>query len=207
MSKKKQPEVINNKSKMEKGPVMSEERIRGHIPGLTYEHRIQPRLDLIEGWARNGLSIAEIAHNLGYTDHGFRHYLTGPNAREDLIEALDRGKFDADIIVENAFYKRCIGYNYWEIERERRREIDEDGNWTGRFKMVTVRRINKHVPGDTGAAYKWLQKRMPDRWGEQRESVYSETDQDGFLAALALSVGEAWADEGGEEDGDEESEE
>ena len=93
------------------------------------------------------------------------------------------------------------------FERERRRELDEEGNWTGRFKMVTVRRVNKHVPGDTGAAYKWLQKRMPDRWGEQRESVYGETDQDGFLAALALSVGEAWADEGGEQDGDDESEE
>lgn len=185
------------------------ERLAGQLTGLTYERNIKPRLDLIEAWARSGLSNNEIGHNLGYSVTGFARYIYGTRAVEELVETIDRGRFDSKYIIENSFYKRCTGYSYWEVERERRRELDEDGDWTGKWIMVTVRRVLKHIPGDANAALRWLERRDPDRWGpDRKQGEHDETDQDGFLAALSVAAKSAWMDEVEEpEEGDEDEDE
>lgn len=65
---------------------------------------VQGKLSLIEGWARNGLSKKQMAHNLGIAYSTFREYKTKHSA---LSAVLKENKEVADIEVENALYRRA----------------------------------------------------------------------------------------------------
>lgn len=123
--------------------------------------KVKPKLELIEGWARNGLSNEQIALNLGVGESTFYSYM---KEYPELVDALRTGREDAEIIVENALFKRACGYNFVEAVQERKRVYDEDGNWTGQYEMVTVKRTRKHVEGDVSAQKYWLEHRAPNRW-------------------------------------------
>lgn len=123
--------------------------------------KVQPKLDLITGWARNGLSNEQIALNLGIGGSTFYKFI---DKHEELEEALLLGREDAEIVVENALFKRAVGYRFTEYTKERVRETDEEGKWTGRYKMVTTKKVVKEVQPDVGAAQYWLEHRAPKRW-------------------------------------------
>jgi len=67
---------------------------------------VLPRLLEIEAWARDGLIDEDIAHNLGVAYSTFCEY----KKRPELSEALKKSKAVADIIVENALFKKACGY-------------------------------------------------------------------------------------------------
>ena len=58
-------------------------------------------------WARNGLTYAQIAHNMGVASSTLS---TWRNKYPELDAALSRGKEVVDIEVENAVHKRALGY-------------------------------------------------------------------------------------------------
>ena len=64
-----------------------------------YDEIVKPKLDIIEGWARNGLTLDDIANNLGFTRQTLNTY---KNKHPELKEAIEQGKEVADIRVENA---------------------------------------------------------------------------------------------------------
>ena len=64
-----------------------------------YESHVLPKLDLVEGWARDGLSDEQIAHNLGIAYSTLKSYKSDYEA---LSAALARGKEVVDLEVENA---------------------------------------------------------------------------------------------------------
>lgn len=126
-----------------------------------WETRVKPKLDMISGWARNGLSNVQIAQNLGISVSAFDKYR---REHEELVDALNQGKEDAEVIVENALFKRATGYKYKEITKMRQKVYGEDGDWTGEYKMVVTKKVTKEVPADVGAAQYWLEHRAPKRW-------------------------------------------
>ena len=75
----------------------------------------------IQGWARDGLTEAQIAENLDVSYATFRRY---KKASEQIREALKNSKDIADRNVENALYKRAMGYDYDEVTRERKLNAD-----------------------------------------------------------------------------------
>ena len=107
----------------------------------------------IGAWARNGLTLADIAHNIGIS-------LSTLNVwREKYAElevALKQAREVADIRVENALYKRAVGYSYVE-------KTTEEGP-----KGVTVRTVTKEVPPDVTAQIYWLKNRRPDVWRDKQ---------------------------------------
>lgn len=123
--------------------------------------RVKPKLALIEGWARNGLSNVQIATNLGIGTTTFDRFL---REHEELPETLKSGREDAEVVVENALYKRASGYTATEVTKERVKQYDDDGEWTGKYVMVTTRKITKHFAPDVTAAVYWLEHRAPKRW-------------------------------------------
>ena len=79
-------------------------------PWLEEENLIR-----LEGWAKDGLSEEEMAHNMGIN----RTTLYRWKKRYSAIEqALKQGKEVADYVVENALFKRAVGYHYQETTRE-----------------------------------------------------------------------------------------
>ena len=115
----------------------------------------------IEGWARDGLTEEQIAHNMGIR-------------RETLIEwkkkypnisnTLKRGKEIIDRQVENALLKRALGYSYKETTREL--IFDKE---TGKTELKITKEVEKEVVPDTTAQIFWLKNRKPEEWREKQE--------------------------------------
>lgn len=65
-------------------------------------------LILLEGWARSGLTIEQIANNMGIDDATLYRW---KNKNNDICEALKRGKEVVDFEVENALLKNAMNGN------------------------------------------------------------------------------------------------
>ena len=108
---------------------------------------------MIEGWARDGLTEAQIAHNIGISHQTL---CTWKDRFKEILEALKRGKAPVDIEVENALLKRALGYSYDEIKT-----VMKDG---GEVERTITR---KTVPPDTTAQIFWLKNRKPAQWRDK----------------------------------------
>lgn len=131
-----------------------------------YEEWLQPDgLTKIEGWARDGLTEEQIAHNMGVA------YSTLKNWKNDhlaILAALKRGKEVVDREVENALLKRALGYSYVETTREPVPVRDEEtGQITG-YKMQVTKTVTKEVQPDTTAQIFWLKNRKPSEWRDKQ---------------------------------------
>lgn len=115
-----------------------------------YLTHVEPKLILVEGWARDGLTDEQIAKNLGIAYSTFREY---KNKYSALSAALKKGKEVVDYEVENALLKRALGYEYDEITYENGEE---------------VKRVTKQVAPDTTAQIFWLKNRKPDKWRDKQ---------------------------------------
>lgn len=123
----------------------------------------------IKGWARDGLTDEQIAHNMGIR----RTTLTDWQKRFPVISAtLKAGKAPVDIEVENALLKRALGFTYEEtttdVEQIPTSKTDEDGNPIIR-EIVHTKTITKTALPDVTAQIFWLKNRRPDRWREKQD--------------------------------------
>ena len=75
--------------------------------GKYEEWLTKEKLELITGWCRNGLSDEQIAHNMGI--HVTTLY-TWKSKYKEFDEAMKIGKEVADLMVENALFKRACGF-------------------------------------------------------------------------------------------------
>lgn len=126
----------------------------------------------LEGWARDGLTDEQIAHNIGVA----RKTLAEWKVRfSDIRDALKKGKEVVDIEVENALLKRALGYEYEEVRTE-----TENGVAT---KVV---KTTKMVVPDVTAQIFWLKNRKPEAWRDK--VVYTDESQlqklDELIAAI-----------------------
>lgn len=82
-----------------------------------YEYWLTPEgLVLLEGWARDGLTDEQIAHNMGIAASTLYDW---KKRYPEISEPLKRGKAVVDRLVENALLKRALGFSYTEVTRER----------------------------------------------------------------------------------------
>lgn len=119
-------------------------------------------LTLLRGWARDGLTDADIAHNCGVsreTLHQWRKRFP------DISDTLKEGKEIADIPIENSLYKRALGYDYTEQSTE---ESEKNG--------ITTKTFHKHMPADVTACIYWLKNRKREVWKESHDKY--EIDQE-----------------------------
>lgn len=122
-----------------------------------YQQWLEPEgLLLLEGWARDGRTEAEIARSMGCSPSTLR---TWRGDHPPIAAALERGR-SADYAVENALLKRALGYEYVE-------ERVETGEKGGQKVIQTT----KLVPPDPAAQLFWLKNRRPDRWRDKPEAA------------------------------------
>lgn len=125
-------------------------------------------LTRIQGWARDGLIDKQIAHNMGVSYSSLRSWR---DKFPEIAEALAKGKEVVDREVENALYKRALGY--WVTETETTTFSD------GTTKTTEKRR---HIVPDTTAQIFWLKNRKPDEWREKNDLTL--TPSNGVLESL-----------------------
>lgn len=128
------------------------------IAKSKYETDVKPRLIEIEAWKRDGLTDEQIFKNLGISRDTFYKY---KEKYSDFSEAIKKGKEVADIEVENALFKRAIGYKYKEVIKEVK-EIDGK-------KSTYVKEVTKEMPGDVGAQIFWLKNRKSSKWKDKQD--------------------------------------
>ena len=115
---------------------------------------------MIEGWARDGLTDEQIAHNMGIN---VATLYVWKKKYGEISEALKKGKEIIDRQVENALLKRALGYRY----KETTRELVTDKE-TGYSELVVTKIVEKEVVPDTTAQIFWLKNRKPEEWRDKR---------------------------------------
>ena len=133
----------------------------------------------MEGYAREGLSDVQIAEKMRIS---LTTYYDWQNKYPELSEAIKKGKAPVDDMVENALFKRAVGYSYVEtttdFELIDTGQVDEDGKPVMGKKIKSVRSVKKEMAPDVGAAAFWLKNRRPDRWREKREEQIQVSSAD-----------------------------
>lgn len=144
-----------------------------------YQEWLEPdNLIRIKGWARDGLTDAQIAHNMGISHNTL---ISWKKKLPEFAQALKITKDVVDREVENALYKRAMGFEYTETTEERKLNPE-----TSQFEMIVTKRVNKVVLPDTTAQIFWLKNRKPDVWRDKREIESTEAlDRlDGILTGI-----------------------
>nr|DAH35918.1 MAG TPA: terminase small subunit [Caudoviricetes sp.] len=116
---------------------------------------------LIGGWAKSGLTDEQIAHNMGICRDTLIQW---KKKFPDISYSLKVNKEVADIQVENALFKKALGYKVVDIIYERVKNLD-----TGEYELVPAKKTERDVPPDTTAQIFWLKNRKPDVWSDRKD--------------------------------------
>lgn len=119
-----------------------------------YESHVQPKLLLIEAWTRDGLTLDQVADNLGIAKSTLCDY---KNKYAELSNALKNGREVIDSMVENALLKAALGYEY-----------EED-----QATAQGVCNVKKMAHPNTTALIFWLKNRKPKEWRDKQELEHS----------------------------------
>ena len=98
-----------------------------------YEKWLEPDGQiLLQGWARDGLTEEQIAHNMGISARTLSLY---KKQYSPILQALKKGKEVVDFAVENALLKKALSGDvtamiFWLKNRRRQ-------NWRDRYDMRT----------------------------------------------------------------------
>jgi len=105
-----------------------------------------------------GLTDVQIANIIGITESAINVW---KNDHPSFLEALTRGREDADGKVARAMYKRALGVTITE------EALTKDGE---------VVKLRKELPSDTAAAKHWLANRQRGRWSNNGENTIKTTE-------------------------------
>lgn len=110
------------------------------------------------------------------------------NRFPQLSESLKKGKAPVDQQVENALFKRAIGYQYEEIitdvEEYPTSQVDENGQIIVK-EIRKTRTILKTALPDTTAQIFWLKNRRPDKWRDKPITAEDTSTMEKLDAMLA----------------------
>lgn len=131
----------------------------------AWETILEPRLEEIKGWCRDGYTDKQICEALTISQETFCKY---KRLKPELAEALKINKQIADLTVENSLYKRAIGCKVTEIIEDAEYIIGPDGTPrpTGRVKR---RKIVKELPPDATSGIFWSKNRNPEKWRDKQQ--------------------------------------
>lgn len=138
--------------------------------GRYEKWRTKENLLLIEGWARDGLTDEQVARNIGISRQTLYVWC---EKYSDISDALKKGKDVADREVENALYKRAVGYRTTKQTRESRLNRK-----TGAREMVVTKETEEEVAPDVTAAIFWLKNRKPGEWRDKRDVAIGGIEED-----------------------------
>lgn len=111
---------------------------------------------IVRRYAREGCTADVIAAKLKIGRATLYRWL---QKYPELRDALKAGRDLADALVEDALYRRAIGYDYEETKVTA----------TANGGVSKVEKVKKHVPASETAMIFWLKNRRPDLWRDQQQ--------------------------------------
>lgn len=115
-----------------------------------------------QGYARQGLNDKQIAAKLGIGEKTYYDYqLKYPQFKQ----AIKKGKAPVDVMVENAFLKRALGFSYTEIHTEYKPGQKKEDKPT----IISIKKVRKMVVPDVAAGFIWMKNRLSKRWKDRHQ--------------------------------------
>lgn len=151
--------------------------------GLYQQWLTEESLLRIKAWARDGLTNEQIAKNMNINVKTLYDWC---NKYSEFCNALKKGKEVVDIEVENALYKKALGYNESIKKTFKVKEViyNEDGKRVKEIEKLEVGYDEVHIPADTTAQIFWLKNRKPEMW---RDKVETNLDLKGIEDLTVLA--------------------
>lgn len=131
---------------------------------------IPERREVITQWARNGCTKEEIAENMGISSSSLRDWI---KKCPDIGEALKEARAYAHARVENALFRKAVGFTIERQQPVKRKvaEYDGVGKKIGEHEEIEIQTISEYVPPDMGAIAFYLKNNLPnkykDKWPDQ----------------------------------------
>ena len=142
-------------------------RVGDKVAVLRAEEWLEPeRLTLLTAWARDGLVDEQIAKNMGVSEGTLYNY---KNKYPEIKKALQKGKEIVE--VENALFKKAIGYNVQVQKAFKLKDIiyNENGKKISETERIEYAEEEIHIPADTTAQIFWLKNRKKTQWRDKVE--------------------------------------
>lgn len=114
----------------------------------------EDRLMLLECWARDGYTYADVAQRIGISNVQLTKWR---KEFPEIHKALAKGREIVDYQVENALLKSALGYKTKEVTI-----ITVLKN--GKMVETTKQTVTKEVAPNISACQTWLYNRLPDKW-------------------------------------------
>jgi len=150
-----------------------------------YHEWLEPdNLDILSSWARRGLTEEQIAQNIGISVRTLSRWKL---AHSPICQALKKSKDQADALVENALFKRAVGFRVPKKVTKKKEIVNAAGK-TIRTEIQTQESSVYYPPDPTSIAI-WLNNRLPQHWRQRREP--SDIDSGDRLDALLEKLDEA----------------
>ena len=144
-------------------------------------------LILLEGWARDGLTIEQIAINMGFKAKSTLYEYI--KVSSNISNALKKGKEVADYEVENGLFKKACGHKEVvkkPIKMKRSLFDPETGKKYAEEEFINYVEEEVYIAPDTMADMFWLKNRCPEKWREKNElKVEADVEQSGGVIMLA----------------------
>ena len=141
----------------------------------SYETHVEPRLNTVTKWAREGVIDKDIASRLGIGYCTLRDYKKKYPA---LQAALSMGKEEADAMVESALFKRALGFEYEEVKT-----IIEQT--TGGKEHKKVEKTKKLVLPSMTAQIFWLKNRLKTQF---KDNPKDEAEKNDIAEAVKAAI-------------------
>lgn len=149
-------------------------------------------LEKIEQWAKNGLDLSQISHNIGIQLSTLRRWR---EAHKEIDDAIVSGQTVSITETKNSLYDLAKGK--YVTETEATVSYDADGNKIG----TVVKKKTRYIPANFGAICFILKNKAPDEWRDSPTPIESRvTVDDGFIQALRGTAKEDWKEETAESD-------
>ena len=120
---------------------------------------------LVRKWARDGLTEEQICKNLSISKSTMNEY---KKQHQDFLNALKKGKEVAITEVENALYKRALGYDFEEVKTSIRMIDGKETKYTEKTR--------KHIPPDVGACAILLKNKDRGNWSDNPMKIDLERE-------------------------------
>lgn len=122
-----------------------------------YYERIEPNLENIKHWIREGLSHKQIYELIGVSEKTFYKYL---QIKSEFSEAVKKSNNSLQVDLEKALYKEAKGFEYVETHIE----ISEEDVKGGKAKKQKQKKVTKYARANAQLLIFALCNKWPEKW-------------------------------------------
>lgn len=135
----------------------------------SIDEQLERDLDRIKSMVKNGFTDKEISEELGI---GYSTWKNKKSQNKLIKAAIDEVKDTRNQEVEEALFKNCKGYHYYEeVPTKVKEEVINENGTVLTVEKVVVSTVKKWKPADLAAQKYWLNNRKKATWKENPNAV------------------------------------